>query len=56
MHFNQKDLRIIKLAEKGLDESIIARKVGYNGNFLEKGVARVREALRRYKEQSLTKQ
>lgn len=44
---NQKDLRIEKLHRKGLSLSQIARKLGYGGSALDKGIARVREGLNR---------
>lgn len=44
---NQKDLRIIKLHEKGMDEARIAQKIGYSGENIGEGVARVKDALKR---------
>lgn len=52
MPFNQKDIRIIKLHEKGLSEVVIARKIGYCGENMQAGVDRVRETLRRYEKRT----
>lgn len=44
---NQKDLKIIKLYNKGVKKpSRIAEKIGYAGN-LDEGVKRVREAFKK---------
>ena len=44
---NQKDLRILKLHEKGMDEARIAKKIGYAGQSLNDGIERVKDALKR---------
>lgn len=46
---NQKDLRIIKLHQKGVKKESIARKIGYGGNLAE-GIKRVEQALERIKQ------
>lgn len=54
---NQKDIRIVKLYEKGLDPPRIAKKLGYAGPNLMSGIARVMEGLVRagiYKEEKRT--
>ena len=47
MNLNTKDIRILKLWEKGMDKSVIARKIGYSGTATEKGIERVNDALKR---------
>lgn len=43
---SQKDMRIIKLHDKGMtDISKLAQKIGYGGKNLSAGIERVREAL-----------
>lgn len=42
---NQKDLRILKLYEKGMDPPRIAKKIGYAGPNLNAGIERVKEGL-----------
>lgn len=44
---NQKDLRVLKLYEKGMDITRIAEKCGYTGKMIGEGVERVKDALRR---------
>lgn len=46
-HLNQKDLRILKLHDKGLSNVTIAQKIGYSAPVIEQGVLRVQEALAR---------
>lgn len=46
---NQKDLRILKLHDKGMPEGQIARKLGYGDANIETGIQRVRDALKRHK-------
>lgn len=46
--FNQKDLRIKKLWEKGMrDKAQIAKKIGYSGPNIGEGIRRVTEGLER---------
>lgn len=42
---NQKDIRIVKLYERGLDPSRIAKKLGYSGPNHKAGIVRVMEGL-----------
>jgi hypothetical protein len=49
---NQKENRILKLHQKGLDAIRIAKKIGYASNLLE-GLDRVSRALQRAKELNL---
>lgn len=44
---NQKDQRIKKLYEKGMDVSQIARKIGYSPGNLQAGIERVQEGIKR---------
>jgi len=44
---NQKDIKILKLHEKGIREAVIAQKMGYCGKNLFTGIQLVREALER---------
>lgn len=46
---NQKDLRILKLHDKGMPEGSIARKLGYGDTNIEEGIQRVRDAIKRHK-------
>lgn len=47
MRLNQKELKIVKLHEKGFDNAAIARRLGYAGDLLNKGVEHVRNVLQR---------
>lgn len=49
MRLNNKDMRIIKLLEKGMDEARIAQKIGYSGQNVNEGIVRVREAIAKAK-------
>lgn len=41
---NQKDIKIIKLYEKGLSKGHIARRIGYGGNIAD-GLERINQTL-----------
>lgn len=45
VRINQKDLRILKLHQKGLKIPVIAHKCGYVGKNDQEGIVRVKEAL-----------
>lgn len=47
MRLNQKELKIVKLHEKGFDDAAIAKRLGYAGDLLSKGVEHVRTVLKR---------
>ena len=46
MRLNQKELKIVKLHEKGFDDAAIAKRLGYAGDLLSKGVDYVRSVIR----------
>lgn len=49
--YNDKDLKIIRLYEKGLTDGQIARKLGYSGGSVQKGLEKIREIISIYKEE-----
>lgn len=51
---NQKDLRILKMIEKGMDPARAAEKCGYTGKQIQQGVERVKDALRKAEQSGMT--
>jgi len=44
---NQKDIRMVKMLDKGMSPARVAEKCGYNKSNIQQGIERVADAARR---------